>query len=78
MTSLATAYKVGYRYGETKDDWTGERVDKELGICDAALRVLREADERGGLGSKGLEVEKAAQAVISRTITLGMVSPPFV
>jgi hypothetical protein len=74
LLSLGAAYKVGYRYGDTKDDWTCERVDKELGICDAALKVLRGMDQKGQLGSKGLEVEKAAQAVIGRSITLGMVS----
>lgn len=74
LALLGAAYKAGYQYGKDTDDWTGGRVDKELAVCDAALRVLRGMDEKGELGSKGLEVEKAAQAVISRSITLGMVS----
>jgi hypothetical protein len=74
ILSLGAAYKAGYQYGSSKDDWTGERVDKELAICDAALGVLRRMDENGELGSKGLEVEKAGQAIIGRSITLGMVS----
>ena len=73
ILTLGAAYKVGYQYGSSKDDWTGERVDKELAICDAALGVLRRRDEKGGLGSKGVEVEKAGQAIIGRSITLGMV-----
>jgi len=74
LASLTAAYKAGFQYGGTKDDWTGERVDKELGVCDAALRTLRGMDEKGALGSKGLEVEKAGQAIIGRSLTLGMVS----
>jgi hypothetical protein len=74
ILSLGAAYKAGYQYGSSKDDWTGEKVDKELAICDAALGVLRRMDEKGELGSKGLEVEKAGQAIIGRSFTLGMVS----
>ena len=73
ILTLGAAYKVGYQYGSSRDDWTGERVDKELAICDAALAVLRRMDEKGELGSKGVEVEKAGQAIIGRSITFGMV-----
>jgi hypothetical protein len=73
LASLQSAIKIGYHYGETKDDWTPERVDKELGLCDAALRVLRGMNARKELGSGAMEVEKAGQAVIAKAIALGMV-----
>jgi hypothetical protein len=74
LLSLGLALKAGFRYGSTTQDWTGERVDKELGVLDAALKVLRQMDENGQVGSKGVEVEKAGQAVVARSIALGMVS----
>jgi hypothetical protein len=57
LASMGNAGKIGYRYGRTKDDWTSERIDKELSVCDTALGILRGMDERGELGSKGIEVE---------------------
>ena len=71
--SLQAAIKLGYQYGATKDEWTSERVDKEMGLCDAALRVLRGMNARRDLGNAAIEVEKAGQAVIARSIALGMV-----
>jgi len=74
--SLQAAIKLGYQYGATKDEWTSERVDKEMGLCDAALRVLRGMTARKDLGNGAIEVEKAGQAVIARSIALGMVGLP--
>lgn len=74
LATLALAMKAGYTYGMDKDDWTPDRVDEQMAVCDEALRVLRELDQDGHLGSKGIEVEKAAQAIIARAMSLGMVS----
>lgn len=74
LASLSLAMKAGVTYGTDEDDWTTERVDGEMAICDVALRTLRQLDEAGKLGDKGIEVEKAGQAVIARAMSLGMVS----
>lgn len=77
LAIFGLAVKAGYQYGSEKpgmEEWTVERIDKEMAICDTALRVLREMDRECLLGSKGVEVEKAGQAVIAKSMTMGMVS----
>lgn len=73
VTTLASASKAGYVYGIEKDEWTTERIDKEMAVCEAAIGVLRELGVKGLLGTKTMEVEKAAQAVIAKSISLSMV-----
>lgn len=77
LASFTLAIKAGYQYGSDKlemEEWTVKRIDKEMAVCDMALRVLREMDREGLLGTKGVEVEKAGQAVTAKSMTMGMVS----
>lgn len=75
LTILYEPAKLGYKYGADHAAWNTERVDKEMSVCDAAMLVLREADEKGQIARKGIEVERAGQAVVNRAIALDMVSP---
>jgi hypothetical protein len=80
LVTLGLAIKAGYQYGVSKpglEEWTSERMDKEMAVCDTAVRVLREMDRAGLLGDKGVEVEKAGQAVIAKSMAMGMVSPSW-
>jgi hypothetical protein len=74
LSSLGNAARLGYQYGKTIDEWSVERVDKEMSVCDAGLGILRDMNEKKQLGTKGIEVEKIGQAIISRSVSLGMVS----
>lgn len=45
-----------------------------MSMCETALRVLRDMNDKGQLGGKGVEVERAAQGFVAKCLHLGMVS----
>jgi hypothetical protein len=45
-----------------------------MSMCETALRVLRDMNDKGALGGKGVEVERAAQGFVAKCLHLGMVS----
>lgn len=75
MKSLNSAVQAGYRYkgGKLILDWTEDTVMGLVEKCEASLRSLRAQGERGELGSKTVEVERAAQGVVGKCLSLGMV-----
>ncbi len=54
--------------------WTGESVSATVEACAQALETLRELDQQGEIKNKGLEIERGASGLISRCISIGMVS----
>ena len=77
LATFTSAVKAGYSYGSSRpglEEWTTEKIDKDMSICDTALRILRQMDREELLGGKGVEVEKASQAVSAKSMTMGMVS----
>jgi hypothetical protein len=84
VKSLSSVIASGYRFSpgstskECKADdgntWDDESVRVVLDYTAKALEVLRKLDEEGALGAKGMEVDRASQALISKLILMNMVS----
>jgi len=77
IKSLNQAVQAGYRHGSGKriEEWTEQRVMAAVETCEEALRSLRVQEEKGELGSKGIEVERAAQGLVGKCLGLAMVRP---
>ncbi|GFZ46379.1 hypothetical protein JCM24511_04626 [Saitozyma sp. JCM 24511] len=54
------------------DQWDAKRVQSVMSMCETALRVLRDMNDKGQLGGKGVEVERAAQGFVAKCLHLGM------
>ncbi|RSH95601.1 hypothetical protein EHS25_000693 [Saitozyma podzolica] len=54
------------------DQWDAKRVQSVMSMCETALRVLRDMNDKGALGGKGVEVERAAQGFVAKCLHLGM------
>lgn len=84
VKSLSSVIASGYKFSpdstskECKADdgntWDDESVRVVLDYTAKALEVLRKLDEEGALGAKGMEVDRASQALISKLILMNMVS----
>ena len=75
MKSLSLAAKAGYRHNGDKmtPEWTEEKVTGIVEKCEAALRSVRAQGEKGELGTKLIEVERAAQGLVGKCLSLAMV-----
>ena len=77
--ALGAATQAAWKSGSSAKEKDGvvydaQSVEWDVRICGMAVKLLRGFDEQGKLGEKGLEVEKAAQGVAARCISLGLVS----
>ena len=75
---LNEAIQSGFKASSTSQssDMT-VRVERNVEITETAMRALRELENDGKMGSQIGQISKAGQAIISRIISLGMVSPRF-
>jgi hypothetical protein len=84
VKSLSSVIASGYKFSpdspskECKADdgntWDDGSVRVVLDYTAKALEVLRKLDEEGALGAKGMEVDRASQALISKLVLMNMVS----
>ena len=73
---LNEAIQSGFKAGSTSHSRdTTVRVERNVEIVETAMRVLRELENGGKMGSQNGQISKAGQAITSRIISLGMVSP---
>ncbi|WVQ78257.1 hypothetical protein IAT38_000341 [Cryptococcus sp. DSM 104549] len=68
----ASSTSAGTGTDASEPQWIDDKVVTVVDTCQIAFRVLRELDEAGHLGSKGVEVEKACQGAVSKCLQIGM------
>lgn len=80
IKNLGQAVTAGYKHSDATlvksadgTDISSEKVDEWMTTCEIAVDVLRGVNVKKALGSKALEVEKAAVSVSLKAVALGMV-----
>ncbi|WVN89000.1 uncharacterized protein L203_104216 [Cryptococcus depauperatus CBS 7841] len=78
---LGEAERCGFQYGSQlsaaekhENEWTDEKIERLTNTCRVGFRVLRELNEDGVLGNKGVEVERSCLGMVTKYLCLGMIN----
>lgn len=78
QNGLALATRAGYRAGRPVEgdagSWTEEKIADLVEDSEMGIRALREMYDRGELGRRGTEVERASVGLVQRCLGVMMVS----